>query len=366
MSMAKVAMLTGDKLIELREFPLPAVKDDEILVKVEGCGICGTDVHEYKGNPFGIKPIVLGHEGTGEVVAIGKNITQDTSGKPIKVGDKVVSSVLVCGTCESCRRFPEVPNLCTNLGVYGLISEDDYHLNGWFGEYILLRKGSSVFVVNEFTLDERMLLEPACVVVHALERAKTTNLIKFDSTVLVQGCGPIGLLQIAVLNAYGIKNIIAVDGNVKRLEMAKKMGAKYTINFTEQDTLEKRVAKVNEYAKAAGADFAFQCTGNPVAASEVFKYIRRGGGLCELGFFVDNGPTTYNPHLDFCNKEITVVGSWVYSANEYLTTMAFMETAKSIGLDLKQLITDKFPLEQINQAMETNMSMSGLKIAVVI
>ena len=352
--------------IEFREYDLPQVKEDEILVKVEGCGVCGTDVHEYKGEPFGIAPLVLGHEGTGEIVALGKNVTADTQGKPVKVGDKVVSSVLVCGHCPFCLRFPMNPNLCNNLGVYGLISDDDYHLNGWFAEHILLRKGSTFFEVNKYSLDERMLLEPACVVVHALERAKVTNILNFSSSVLVQGCGPIGLLQIAVLKAYGIENIIALDTVSQRLDMAKKMGASAVINAQSFETIGKRVVEILRLTNGFGVDFAFQCTGSPAAASEVFKYIRRGGGLCELGFFVDNGDAAFNPHHDLCNKEITVVGSWVYTAQEYLLTMSFMDRAKAMNIPVIELVTHRFKLENIVKAMEANIAMEGLKIAVVI
>ena len=87
---ATVAMLTDTKKIELKEFAVPELQDDDILVKVEGAGICGTDVHEWKGDPFGLMPVVLGHEGTGEIIALGKNVKCDTAGNPIKVGDKIV------------------------------------------------------------------------------------------------------------------------------------------------------------------------------------------------------------------------------------------------------------------------------------
>ena len=103
----KVAMLTGKNKIEVKEFAIPALQDDDILVKVEGCGVCGTDVHEWRADPFGIIPVTLGHEGTGEIIALGKNIKCDTSGKPIKVGDKIVTSVISCGECHVCRNLPQ-------------------------------------------------------------------------------------------------------------------------------------------------------------------------------------------------------------------------------------------------------------------
>ena len=355
----------GEAIVEFREHEIPTPGPGEILVKVEGAGICGTDVHEYRYDPFGMAPVVLGHEGTGEVVAIGEGVTNDTKGDPIKVGDKVVTSVLLCGDCDYCRRYPELPNLCENLGVYGLINEDDVHFNGWFAEYILVRKNSSIFVVNGMSVDERMLIEPLCVTVHSWNRAKSTNIINFGSTVLVQGCGPIGLSQIAVLKAAGVVNIIAVDGVERRLELAKEMGATEVINFKELPTIEERVAKVQELTGGFGADFVFQCTGVPAAAADAYKYIRRGGGYCELGFFVNAGECTMNPHFDLCNKEITLVGSWVYSANEYIETLGFIKKAKEMGIPVEKLVTHHYPLEQYVDAMEKNISLEGVKIAIV-
>ena len=113
------------------------------------------------------------------------------------------------------------------------------------------------------------------------------------------------------------------------------------------------------------ADFAFQCTGSPVAHANIYKFIRSGGGLCELGFFINGGDATINPHFDICAKEITTVGSWVYTLRDYATTFDFLKRAKGIGLPLEKLITHKFPLSQINEAHITNLKMEGLKIAIV-
>ncbi|MBO5215499.1 MAG: zinc-binding dehydrogenase [Clostridia bacterium] len=364
---AKVAMLTAEKRIEVKEFPIPALQDDDILVKVEGCGVCGTDVHEWKGDPFGIMPVTLGHEGTGEIIALGKNIKTDTAGKPIKVGDKIVTSVISCGECHICRNHPANTNLCDKQGVFGLIPHSDAQpLTGWFATHLLIRgKGSTYFVVNDLDLKERMLLELACVCVHALKRANTTNLINFNSKVLVQGLGPVGLVMISVLRAAGVNHIIAIDGTPKRLEMAKKLGAKTVINFRELTTLEQRVKLVKSVANGVGADFAFQCTGAPAAAKDIYEYIRRGGGLCEMGFFVNNGEYNVNPHFAMCNKEINIVGSWDYSADDYPTTMAFLRQAREMNIPIKELITHSFPLDKLNEAMEVNVSQQGIKICYV-
>ncbi len=364
---AKVAMLTEPKHIEVKEFPMPELTDDDILVKVEGCGVCGTDVHEWKMDPFGLIPVVLGHEGTGEIVYLGKNIKTDTAGKPLKVGDKLVTSVTSCGECGICRLHPANTNLCDKQGVFGLIGHNDEQpLNGWFADYMIVRgKGATYFQVNDLNLNERMILELATVCVHALKRANSTGWINFNTVCLVQGCGPVGLVQIAVLRAAGVNHIIAVDGTASRLEMAKKLGAKTTINFREVTTIDERVKIVKSLTGGMGADFAFQCTGAPAAAADIYSYIRRGGGLCEMGFFVNNGEYSVNPHFAMCNKEINIVGSWDYSADDYPTTVAFLKQCRELKIPIEDLITHTFPLDQMNEAMETNVAQKGIKICYI-
>ena len=361
---AKVAMLTGLEKIEVKEYPMPIVGDDDILVRVEGCGVCGTDAHEYKRDPFGLIPVALGHEGTGEIVKMGKNVKVDSAGKPLNIGDKVVT----------CMIFKDNPDITMydlnkqNVGgadVYGLLPDDDVHLNGWFSDYILVRGGSTVFNVSDLDLDSRILIEPCAVLIHAVERAKTTGILRFNSRVVVQGCGPIGLICIAVLRIMGIENIVAVDGEDKRLAFAKEMGANAVVNFKNHSGIEALANGVKDAFGGYLADFAFQCTGSPVAHSNIYKFIRNGGGLCELGFFINGGDATINPHFDICSKEITTVGSWVYTLRDYATTFDFLKRAKGIGLPMEKLITHKYPLEQIDEAFKTNLKMEGLKIAVV-
>ena len=159
---SRVAMLTGLEHYDIKEFPIPELGDDDILVKVEGCGVCGTDAHEFKRDPFGLIPVVLGHEGTGEIVAMGKNVKVDTAGKPVKVGDKVV-------TCMIFKDSPEIEMFDLNkknvggADVYGLLPDDDIHLNGWFADYIVIRGGafgSTFFNVSDLDLYSRILIEP--------------------------------------------------------------------------------------------------------------------------------------------------------------------------------------------------------------
>ena len=361
---SRVAMLTEKEHFEIKEYPIPEIGDDDVLVKVEGCGVCGTDAHEFKRDPFGLIPVVLGHEGTGEIVKIGKNVTKDSAGKPLGVGDKVV-------TCMIFKDNPDITMFDLNkqnvggADVYGLLPDDSVHLNGWYADYIVVRKGSTIFNVSNLDLDSRILIEPAAVLIHAVERAKTTDILRFNSRVAVQGCGPIGLLCIAVLRTMGIENITAVDGNEQRLEFAKLMGADATVNFKNYKDQESLANAVKDSFGGYYADFAFQCTGSPIAHANIYKFIRNGGGLCELGFFINGGDATINPHFDICSKEITVVGSWVYTLRDYATTFDFLKRAKAIGLPLEKLITHKFRLAEANEALQTNLRQDGLKIAII-
>lgn len=361
---SRAAMLTALEHYDIKEFPIPELGDDDILVKVEGCGVCGTDAHEFKRDPFGLIPVVLGHEGTGEIVKMGKNVKKDSAGKPLSIGDKVV-------TCMIFKDNPDITMFDLNkqnvggADVYGLIPDDDIHLNGWFADYMVIRGGSTVFNVSDLGLEERILIEPCAVLIHAVERAKTTGILKFNSRVVVQGCGPIGLICIAILRTMGIQNIVAVDGEEKRLAFAKEMGADNSVNFKDHKGIEALAGAVKDAFGGYEADFAFQCTGSPVAHSNIYKFIRAGGGLCELGFFINGGDATINPHFDICSKEITTVGSWVYTLRDYATTFDFLKRAKGIGLPMHKLITHKFPLSQINEAHVTNLKMEGLKIAII-
>lgn len=361
---SKVAMLTALEHYDIKEYPIPELGDDDILVKVEGCGVCGTDAHEFKRDPFNLIPVVLGHEGTGEIVKIGKNVKKDSAGKPLALGDKVV-------TCMIFKDNPDITMFDLNkqnvggADVYGLLPDDDIHLNGWFADYIVIRGGSTVFNVSDLDLDSRILIEPCAVLIHAVERAKTTGILRFNSRVVVQGCGPIGLICIAILKTMGVQNIVAVDGEQKRLDFAKELGASKTVNFKDFKGIEALTKGVEDAFGGYLAEFAFQCTGSPVAHSNIYKFIRNGGGLCELGFFINGGDATINPHFDICSKEITTVGSWVYTLRDYATTFDFLKSAKSIGLPIEKLITHKFPLDKINEAHVTNLKMEGLKIAIV-
>ena len=344
---ARVAMCTPFGNYELKEHALPEVGDGDILVKVEGCGIGRADANGEKKNPFCMIPAALGSEGTGEIVKMGRNVRKDSLGKELKIGDKVVT----------CMPYEEDSQA---------VSDNNQMLfSGWLGDYILIREGSVVFNVSDLDLNSRILIAVCAEVIHAVERAKIANILRFNSRVVVQGCDPIGLLCIAVLRTMGIQNICAVDSEVKRLEFAVRMGATQTINFNEYTSVSTLVNSVEAAFDGRLADFAFQCTGSPVAHANIYKLVRKGGGVCELGFSANSGDAAINPHFDICAKEIIVVGSCGYTANDYEMALDFLKRAKGIGFPVNDLITDTYTLNQINEAAQKNLAGTGLKVAVI-
>ena len=363
----RAAVLTAPKRLELKTLPLRPIGPGEILVKVEACGICGTDIHCYHSDPFGLAPVVLGHEGTGEVLEVGREVRMDNVGKPVRVGDKIVTSIFdTSDACMVAKYNPLKANLCDDLKVYGLLPDaPGNHFNGYFGEYLIIRPGSSVFVVNDMSVELRCLIEPAAVVCHALERAKKSgSTLNFRTRVIVQGCGPIGLLMIAVLRTYGINNIIAIDGNNERLAMAATFGADELLNYKDFSGIDDLASKVETLTKGIGAHYGFQVTGVPAAFANLFKCIRRGGGICEVGHFVDGGECSINPHHDICRKEITLTGSWVYNSFEYPNAYHFLQRAERNGLPVTSLITHRFPLDRIDDAFQVNIRQEGVKVLV--
>ncbi len=363
----RAVVLVSKEHLQIREFPLRPIRDDEILVRVEACGICGTDLHCYRNDPFDLCPVVLGHEGTGEVLEVGRSIRMDSVGKPVRAGDRIVTSILeTSDACMIAKYNPLKANLCDDLRIYGLLpDEPDNHFNGYFGQYLIIRPGSSFFVVNDLSEDLRVLIEPAAVACHALDRAKNCGAtLNFRTRVIVQGCGPIGLMMIAVLRTYGINSLIAIDGNASRLEWARRLGADHTINYKDHNGPEDVASAVGRVTKGLGAHFAFQCTGVPQAAANLIACVRRGGGICELGHFVNGGTAPFNPHEDFCKKEITLVGSWAYNSWEYPNAYHFLDRAEKIGLPITSLITHRFPLERIQEAFDTAFAQEGIKVVV--
>ncbi|MEZ5351080.1 MAG: zinc-binding dehydrogenase [Bryobacteraceae bacterium] len=352
MSQSKAAVLARyNEPLEIRRYPVPASPGPgEAIIRVEMAGICGTDVHLWKGElPVPI-PIVLGHESAGRIVALGEGLDKDWRGQAIRAGDRVTwASSVVCGECFYCR-VKRQPTRCLGRKAYGIsyCCDDTPHLRGGYAEVIVLRAGSSIFKLPE-TLETASLVGAGCALttaIHGLERCP----VAWGDTVVIQGTGPVGLAALAVARQSGAGRIVAVGGPPHRLELARRFGADVAVDVEESKGVERQqriVAETGGY----GADVVIECVGHPEAVNEGIELCRDGGKYLVLGQYANAGNISFNPHT-ITRKQLEVRGSWGFEPRHVDAAMRMLELGSWASLFAAQ-ITHRFPLEEANEALET-------------
>ncbi len=355
----QAAVMLQPGQIEIREFDKPTPANDSLLLQVDKVGICGSDKHMYLGHTALKFPVIPGHEVVGTVTEIGKDVNQvmNVMGGPIKDGDRitVVPGSKNCGRCYYCLHVPGRPTLCSGRTIYGFSnSETPPYLTGEFSEYTYIHGNSWVYKIPEnIPEDISVLTEPVAVATRAVERACAPGLpqvgdgYSIGSSVAVLGCGPIGLLVIAVLRDSGAGTIIATDLVNSRLEMAKQMGADVVINVGDT-TPEERVEQIQSFTNGVGVDISIECAGIPAVFSEALNVVRRGGKVIEVGHYTDSGNTQVKPH-QICNKDLDVCGVWAYPQIQFQTALDFLQRTRA---PLHKLITHHLPLNQLVEGID--------------
>uniref|UniRef100_A0A7C2VBI1 Enoyl reductase (ER) domain-containing protein n=1 Tax=Ignisphaera aggregans TaxID=334771 RepID=A0A7C2VBI1_9CREN len=240
----KALRLHGPKTLRLDDVEEPQIEPDEVLIRVEYAGVCGSDLHVYRGAMRNrVKyPAIPGHEFSGVVARVGSRVTWLSEGDRV-----VVNSVVPCGRCVTCAAGR--PNICTNFKILGV------DLPGAFAEYVKIR-GDRVYRIPEgLSLREAALAEPFSVALHACRRAN----IEIGDTVVVIGQGPIGLCVTQAAKHYGAEKVIALEILGNRLELSKRVGADFAINPREVDP----VKAVRELTNGIGADKVIEASGAP-------------------------------------------------------------------------------------------------------
>jgi len=355
----QAAVLLQPGQIEIREFEKPSPADDAFILQVDRVGICGTDKHMYLGHVALNFPVIPGHEVVGTVAEIGKNANQtmNVMGGPIKAGDRVtvVPGSKNCGRCYYCLHVSGRPTLCSNRRIYGFgNSETPPYLNGDFSEYTYIHGDSWVYKMPESIPEEiRVLTEPVAVATRVVGRACAPGLpqvgdgYSIGSRVAVLGCGPIGLLVVAVLRDSGAGTIIATDLVDSRLDMAKQMGADVVINVGDT-TPEERMEQIQALTNGVGVDIAIECAGLPTVFAEALNVVRRGGKVIEVGHYTDSGDTQIRPY-QICNKDLDVCGVWAYPQSQFQTALDFLQITRA---PLHELITHHLPLHQLEKGID--------------
>jgi len=330
----KIGAFYGVKDIKCEEAPKPKIGSGEILIKMRVCGICGSDLRpEYvpsKIKEQGRKPVVIGHEVSGEVVEAGKGVQK------FQVGDRVVPHHHVgCLTCWYCSH-----------GAYTLC-KDFYPINiepGGFAEYIRvpakLVEQDTHLIPDNVSFEAAAQVEPAACILRGIMKTPLTP----GDAVAVLGCGPMGLTHIKLLTILGAGKIIAADLSDFRLEAAKKFGASITVNPRKEDPVE----KAREMTDGRGVDIAYTATTSAEANEQAVKMLRPSGTLfLYAGVYEDFKMSLYQMN-QIC-REITITST--YSASHLETRMA-LELMESGRLKLDDLVTHPFKLEDISDAFK--------------
>ena len=349
----KVAVMEDIGRIEIDERPIPQPKDNEVLIKIGYVGICGSDVHYFETGAIGdfvVKPpFVLGHEAAGTVIAAGKDV------KNLKVGDRVAMEPgKTCGHCEFCRtgRY----NLCPDVQFFATPPVD-----GVFQEYVAydadmcFRLPDNVSLMMCFRLPDNVslmegaLIEPLAVGFHAANQGGA----HIGQKAVVFGSGCIGLMCMLALKAEGVTEVYVVDVIDSRLEKAARLGATAVVNSSREDA----IRRIAELAGGSGVDLAIDTAGADVTVNQAIvtvnqaiRMVKPGGTIVCVGYS-RSGQVTMDMSVAL-NKEITFRTVFRY---RHIYPMAIAAVAAG-KIDLKDVVTNRFTLDQIQEAMEKSVS----------
>ena len=332
----RAAVLTGPREVDVREYPVPPVEHGGILIKVSACGICGSDLHIWrgdivmknaKGEPDGF---VTGHEFTGRIHTLGPGVSTDYLGRRLNEGDRVIFSYYTpCHRCYHCIRG-EYTDCPANFSLGRPVSEYPY-CDGGFADYYLVKPGQFVFRVDSDLSDEALTPVNCAMttVMAALERSR----MRTGDAVVIQGAGGLGLYAAAYAREKGAGLIIAIDGQQPRLDLAKRCGADHTININEIKDAGDRVARVKELTDyRRGADVVVEVAGFPQVVPEGLEMVRPGGTYVEVG----NISAKSMVEVDF-NR--------ILHGIRYIVPTSFYEPwLLPVAIDMLERTKDRYPL----------------------
>ncbi len=319
----KALVLSAYNQLDIADVPAPVAGPSEVLIRVEACGICGSDVHGYDGSSGRrIPPITMGHEAAGLISALGHDV------QGLKIGDRVTfDSTVYCGHCDYCLRG-EV-NLCDNRQVIG-VSCGDYRREGAFAEYVRVPHHIVYKLPESLSFAEAAMLEAVSVALHAVRISSPHG----HDAALVIGAGMIGLLTLQATKAMGYKNVIVADVDATRLAMAEAVGADHVIHASGQEL----IAEVMKLTNHRGVDVAFEAVGRNETVSAAIDAVRKGGTVTLIGNIT---PEVTLPLQKVVTREIRLQGT-AASAGEYPLAMELMIAGK---IQVLPLITAVAPLE---------------------
>lgn len=322
--------------LSVEDVPPPAIQPDEVLVKVAACGVCHTDLHyiDHGVPTFKPPPIILGHECSGVIAEVGAEVEQ------WRPGDRVLlPAVLSCGSCRMCRLGRE--NICERMAMFG------NHRDGAYAEYV------AAPAKDIFRLPENVPLAESSIIADALSTpyhaVKNRARVQPGDRVVVFGCGGVGINVVQMAVAAGAQ-VVAVDVKDEKLELARQLGAWATINPQTVD-VKKEVRRLFD----GGADIAIEAIGHPATIEQAFDCARTGGRLCVVGY-TDQTAGLNAARLMF--REMEIVGSLGCRPVDYPAVIQLVAQGR---IRVEPVVTHRFPLAEINQALDVLRRGEGLR-----
>ncbi len=312
----------------LADVPVPTIRDDEVLIAVKRAGVCGTDVHIHEWDAWAQgrckPPFTVGHEFAGEVAQVGRLVAD------VKVGDRVTAEGhIVCGRCHLCRTGNS--HICPNTKIIGVDRD------GCFAEFIAMPATNVWHLDDDISYEVGGIHDPMGNAFHTALHG--TNLP--GATVLVTGCGPIGIFAVGICKAAGASRIVASDVNPRRLELARQMGAHDAVQPGDA------AAAVKKATDGLGVDVVLEMSGIPAAVHQAFALVRAGGRVQILG--IPSKPMEIDLATEIIFKGTTVYG--VVGRRMYDTWIQMTQFLRAGQFDPTPVITHRFPLEQHAEAI---------------
>ncbi len=357
----RAAVMTIAKApLEIMEYPLVGVDKGWILVKINCCAICGSDLHTWLGHRPSPTPIILGHEIMGEIVEMGQGVSRDSGGRPLKLGDRITWTIMDnCGKCYYCREKGLMMK-CLDLRKYGHDScAESPHFVGGFAEYCYIMPGTCVIKLPDNLSDE---------VAASANCALSTTIAGLDSVrkqpgdnILIQGAGTSGVYAAALAKTFGFNRIIVTDVMDSRLDFIKRFGATDVINVRGVKD-EELIKTVQDMTRGYGVDIAIEVAGRPEAIPVGLKCLRKGGQYIEQGNAFPGATFTYDAS-DFIFRMISIRGIHNYDTRHLEWGVDFLQRYQNI-FPFKDIVTHSYSLDEINEAMEMANSGKAIRVAV--
>ena len=349
MSTGKAAVFFGPgRPFEIREFALPDVEPDAVLIRVSLANVCGSDLHFWRGDAPLRLPAdgwIYGHEMTGRVAKLGARVKTDSLGRPLKEGDRVAYTYFYpCGRCHAC--LANQPAACPAKIERPLGPSQFPHFHGAFAEYYYLRPGGAIFLVPE-SLGDELVAPVNCAlsqVIFGLGRAG----LRFGDSVVIQGAGGLGVQAAAVAKDMGAATVIVIDQLEGRLELARAFGADHMINVKDIADRRERVNLVRKWTGGVGADVACDFVGFPQVIAEGIEMLRSGGTYLEIGTISRGAKVELEPSLLVWGSK-SIVGVIQYDPGTIPRALDFLVRNRA-RWPFDRLISHTYPLEKINQA----------------